>query len=86
LLELNGSDQINIYPIPVSNMLTIKSSKEVLSVKLTGVTGEIIYNRAGINASEFLIDMSKYSAGVYILNITSKNNPGEPIIRKILKK
>jgi Zn-dependent metalloprotease len=84
--ELSSSEQISVYPIPVSNILTIQSNMGELTVKLTGVTGEIIFNRAGINTSEFTIDMSKYSSGVYILNITSKNKPGEPIIRKILKK
>tara|TARA_B100000795_G_scaffold258785_1_gene233192 strand:+ start:1441 stop:4191 length:2751 start_codon:yes stop_codon:yes gene_type:complete len=71
LLELNGNNQLQIYPNPTANLLTVK-----LPTKLLGYYNYSVIDQTGvkvcqgkINSEITTIDVKRYSAGTYFLTI-----------------
>ncbi|MBV8325770.1 peptide-N-glycosidase F-related protein [Chryseobacterium sp.] len=71
---------VNIYPNPTSDFVTIKSKIDVASVTLYSMDGR----RLSETYRENKIDLSGYTAGVYFLNISMKD--GTTFRHKIIKK
>lgn len=75
-----GVDTLNIdngfvlHPNPVSNILQYKNSNgvEINSLKITNILGETVYSDVH-SADKNAIDVSKLSAGIYILSIVAEN-------------
>lgn len=61
------SQSINIYPVPVENMLHIESSNEIKYWDLINQLGEVVLN--GIESD---IDVRNLASGVYFLRINSQ--------------
>jgi murein DD-endopeptidase MepM/ murein hydrolase activator NlpD len=58
--------QLQIYPNPANNFISIKSTSELGLLTIYNSIGEIIYNQK-INSSEQQIDLSTVPAGIYLL-------------------
>ena len=76
LLELNGVNQLQIYPNPTSDLLSIK-----LPAKLLGNYNYTVTDQRGrqicqgkINAEITTIDVNRYTAGTYFLTIHNSKN------------
>jgi hypothetical protein len=83
-IELSENDNnINLYPNPVSNELTIeiKGNNEIKSIVLINSLGQEIYKDAFIN--RITISTANYSSGVYLVKI---GNDKSYKLRKIIKK
>ncbi|OYU97494.1 MAG: hypothetical protein CFE21_04160 [Bacteroidetes bacterium B1(2017)] len=77
--EVFGSD-LTIYPNPSEGVLTIETgSSENFHVKITSLSGQIIYSDKGSN--QLVIDLNTELAGIYILQITTEQ--GQSLHRKI---
>ena len=71
LLELNGEDQLQIYPNPTAGVLTVKLPANLLddyNYTVTDQSGKHIY-QGKINSATTTIDMDRYTAGTYFLTI-----------------
>jgi len=82
--ELNPENEIMVFPNPVSNKLSVHSkSGDIQNLELLDVFGKSLLNiplqKNGINS----IDMSEFSCGVYLLQITTEDNQ---FTRKVLRK
>jgi hypothetical protein len=62
----SGSEQLKVYPNPSGNNISVLSSSELGLITIYNSIGEIIY-RQFATSSEQQIDLSKESAGIYIL-------------------
>jgi len=73
--ENNSSSEINIYPNPVKDALTISfSSPEKGVVEIFDMQGKVVY-QASVNKKLSTIDVSTLQKGVYTLKVTtSKGN------------
>lgn len=89
IADLNTLDQNNdqnilkIYPNPSSGRFeVISNTNEIISLKVFTLAGKIIFENAKIFSSISEVDLSKYSNGQYILQISTTKN----IIHKMIIK
>lgn len=80
-LELNeyNNTKTSIYPNPTTDYININSSEKNNTIKITDLTGKVIFN--GINTNK--IDVTHLIKGVYIIHIKTNK---EEFIQKIIKK
>lgn len=71
---------IALYPIPVTDVLNLKSDIKVMDFKLYNLSGQVVQSQSQSHTS---YDLSSLPKGVYIAEITLQN--GERISRKIIK-
>ncbi|CAM3494469.1 Amicyanin [Aequorivita lipolytica] len=63
---------LNFYPNPVKNDLTISSLYKVDSYQIYNVLGSLVAEGKG-NGNITLVDMSRMNSGLYFVKVTSKN-------------
>jgi uncharacterized protein YjdB len=85
--NINNSSSENdvlVYPNPVSNNLTISGNETLKSCKidLFNGMGELVYKQV-VLGNPFIIDMSKYPGGLYILQLTTSEGKTRAV--KIMK-
>jgi hypothetical protein len=78
------SNSIKIFPNPVHHLLQIESATALqnANIKILNITGLVIAEYRDISTKTFSIDMSSYSAGSYLIQITS---PSCNYIKRIYK-
>ena len=77
--------QVEVYPNPVNDVLTISSSNGISSINIFNIYGQKIYiKRMDIVNNEIEIDASSLNSGVYVVNITTPY--GKTISKKFIKK
>lgn len=83
-VENISSLDVQVYPNPISNILTVDFGKEVQldNVFITDAWGRIIYDHASLTTDVMKIDLSKESTGIYFLNINANQ---ETKVLKIIK-
>jgi hypothetical protein len=75
-------DQLfRIYPSPVSDNLVIETAGLQSRVQLFDLQGRLLYEKA-IDNDTFIIDMTSFSEGIYLLKV---NIDGLSFVRKIIK-
>src|SRR5690606_1416451 len=81
-IEENASSRFAVYPNPSENIFYVQNPKsELLQIRALNIYGSEVFNA---NSSNTLIplDLSRFSSGAYILEITS--DPGRAM-KKIIK-
>jgi hypothetical protein len=75
---------VTIYPVPVrDNILNIRSSKEITSIKITNIIGQDIYRANYNNAQSILkITLDNPVRGMYLVAITFSDRTR--LVRKIM--
>lgn len=76
------ADNINLYPNPAHNSLTIVRSS-IKQLIITNIVGQEVM-RLNAKSSDTTIDVSKWSNGIYVVIATT--NDGNQIVRKFIKK
>ena len=72
-IEDNVSEtDVLIFPNPANNVLNIKSGQLFEKIKITNLLGQVLYN-AKITNSDFSINISSYTAGIYFVCLEGKN-------------
>lgn len=74
------SNEVILFPNPTSNFVNIKSSRNIYSVEIYDLLGNILTTK---NNDNNIIDISDLSNGIYFLKMIDKNN--HQIINKIIK-
>jgi hypothetical protein len=73
-LDENDFNGVSVYPNPVNDVLKVSNENGLLvSVELVTATGKIVYS-SKITSSEFAINVSDLSSGVYFVNVQSANS------------
>lgn len=73
---------VSVYPNPVTDELQIRSNEKIGSVKLSGLSGNLILTIPNISEYTLLINTKNLTSGMYILKIETS---GGTIIRKLIK-
>ena len=65
------SDEVNVYPNPVSDILNIiiPTDRNILSLQMISAEGKIISNNTNINPGHQIMDLSSFDRGLYIMMI-----------------
>lgn len=80
--EENTSKSISIYPNPASNIITI-NVENADKIQVLDMTGRLVYNERTDVGNEWIVDVSKWSAGVYLVRVEVL---GEVWTSKIVKR
>jgi hypothetical protein len=69
----NIEAELSVYPNPASDYLKVQCSESSVGkdLKVFGINGALLYTRK-ITETQTVIDVSKYPAGIYIVNIDGK--------------
>ena len=71
-LNVNENELVNaIYPNPTSGDLHI-NAQAMTRISIVNTMGQVVYEQ-NVNADEVVLDMAKYEAGVYMVNIYTEN-------------
>lgn len=74
-IEIIASAAVKLYPVPVSDVLSIQADKVIGLVEIIDFTGKSIWN-GHINALQAEIDFNNYLPGVYFIEITIGQESG----------
>lgn len=81
--EFNQNDTlINIYPNPSSNIVFVKSKKNISKIELFDLRGRKIIQQNNLNKLKTQFDIEHLENAIYILNVYTNGNK---IIKKIIK-
>ena len=81
--EFNKND-INIYPNPVSDILNINSEQVLSQLIIYDLTGKVIYDKkVRSQDSNYNVDMSPMSSGIYLMKLKSGK---QVVTKRIIKK
>lgn len=75
-IKENGfENEINIYPNPAENLITITKEQDVndLNITIYNSLGQILFDEENINSYNKQIDISNYSNGLLFIKIESNN-------------
>lgn len=80
--EGTSANLIEVYPNPASEIITIKV-ENAGKIQVLDMTGRLVYNVGTTIGKESVVDVSKWSAGVYLVRVEVL---GEVWTRKIVKR
>ncbi|TDE45046.1 T9SS type A sorting domain-containing protein [Flavobacterium rhamnosiphilum] len=66
-------ENLNIFPIPIQDFLTISNNSAIDSVEIYNLLGQILFNEK-YNSNAVKIDFSSFNSGVYLAKVYSDNN------------
>ncbi len=68
--DFNKDASIQVYPNPVENIITIKSENTIKTIELYDVQGRLLMKKLA-NDNALTLDLSRYSSGIYFINIVT---------------
>lgn len=77
--EVSSSDKVSVYPNPVKDFVTIKSSDKLESAEVYSTTGQMVFSSRNIVNNK--INLSQLAKGLYILKV--KTNKGLQTVKVI---
>lgn len=69
--SFSNSNTIYTFPNPISNLLTVHASKEIIEIEVFDVLGTLIYV-SNEKTDTFNVDFSSYSKGIYFVKLTNE--------------
>lgn len=71
--DTTTNNSLKVYPNPTDGQLRITADGSTIkTIQLFDLSGRLLYERSNINAAEYLIDVSEFIQGMYILNADGK--------------
>ena len=74
---------LNIYPNPVTNQLQVFAGQIIENVRIFNIFGQLVYSSKAINSESLTVNMSDFSSGLYLVQVSSGNSSST---KKIIKK
>lgn len=74
---------LQIFPNPVEDLLTVKSSSNMLEINILDVTGKLVKKISNLHKNQQEIDVTHLSSGIYIIKIIDEESRAS--IRKFIK-
>ncbi len=70
--EHTSSPSFSVYPNPGSGTITAVFGKDVrnATVKITDLLGQVLVSQADVNGNSFQVDVSQFSPGMYVLELS----------------
>ena len=80
--NISNTNEVKMYPNPVSNSLTIESIETIQSIRIYDLSGKIV-KHSQVNGKGIVLDMSDLGEGMYLLQVQGQN--GMQGMHKIIK-
>ncbi len=71
MVKVDSYNQINIYPNPANEWITISFLSNFATIEITDVLGIVVYQQKDLHQSEAVIDISRLNKGVYFIKISN---------------
>lgn len=70
-LSIDVADEVNLdtFPNPAKTKLNIHTSKSIIEIQLLTLDGKLLQRIQNINSDEYILNLTKTSAGTYILSV-----------------
>ncbi|MFD0962462.1 T9SS type A sorting domain-containing protein [Pseudofulvibacter geojedonensis] len=72
-IENESKQKTQLYPNPVSNILTVKTENTISNIRITNVIGKVIIDK-NYNLSEIQLNVSSLKSGMYFIQISNDKN------------
>jgi hypothetical protein len=84
LQELPATSGSLVYPNPVGDALSLQLRFALVngSVKLFNTTGQTVQAASHLNGTDFTFDVTKLTAGIYVIETTSRSNSSRTVFIK----
>lgn len=82
-IYFESTNSFTVFPNPVKTDAHIMLTNDVQSIRLTATDGKLLWQKGRVQAGTVNIPMQQLSAGLYVLQIVSKD--GEKSVQKIVK-
>ncbi|MES2763207.1 MAG: YCF48-related protein [Bacteroidota bacterium] len=66
-----AATEINVFPNPVADKLTVNSTHDIHSVEVFDITGKSVYASGKLNTKEHSADLSKLKSGNYSVSVST---------------
>lgn len=75
-INSNVSDKLSVFPNPTQNLLNIRATEPIVSVKIVNSIGAVVFYQSYPNevSSDLVLDMQNFSAGMYKVSVNTKNS------------
>jgi hypothetical protein len=75
IIEINSVKELQVYPNPANNQVTISSSTSLsnASITLLDVTGKVLFKKNNLEGQHQTIDISQFSSGIYFVELINQN-------------
>ena len=73
-----------LYPNPANDVVNISSSQSVNEIIMYDETGRIVFHANGLNFTNYDINTSRFSAGVYFVKMRFSNQDNTPVIKRLV--
>ncbi|QIA06371.1 alpha-amylase family glycosyl hydrolase [Draconibacterium halophilum] len=70
----NSTDNLQVYPNPVSSKLTVASDKTISAIQVYSISGTLQYQRTDLRKNKVEIDVYDYTPGVYLIRVVQDGN------------
>jgi len=70
-IKVLSPQSISLYPNPANNVVNIVSTDEIRTIEVLNYTGQKIYETNDVNLKVTKLDVASYSAGTYLIKITT---------------
>ncbi len=80
--EPERSTQVLIFPNPTNGILNLESEEEIKVLSLYDILGNLLLGPSSINQRKYLVDMTQFTKGEYLLLIAFQ---GKTLLRKVIK-
>jgi uncharacterized repeat protein (TIGR02543 family) len=80
--DINTLSNLNVYPNPFSNFITLSNAEMVTRVVITNIIGQVVMD-IPMNGSQRIIETGSLKTGVYLISFQASN--GERVVRKMVK-
>jgi hypothetical protein len=65
-------DQVNIFPNPTTGLVSIQTGNTIVqSIIVTDMLGCVCYEKSAVSSSDFEVDLSNKSKGLYLFHVTT---------------
>ena len=78
----NSLTELNIYPNPSGNQITIQSQEQLHDLFLYNQNGKLVRHITNIQSNNTILDLSFLPKGIYVLKLSNNNTE---MIERIIK-
>lgn len=82
--DLDSIENISVFPLPISDILKIKTKKKIASIEIYDLSGSLVETKFIKVNDVHVVDFIKFNSGIYLLkvNMASKKTYHKRIMKK----
>ena len=82
--EVQTNTAVSLFPNPASDVLNVKSPQQLNTITIYDETGRTVMNVTGINNTDYEINTSHLTKGLYFVKMSFTNENNAPVVKRIV--